>query len=368
MLTLTVSAMTGDRLIDRFDAVLSDLDGVVYAGPHAIPGAPEALERLKSEGTALIFVTNNASRSVDQVAKHLTELGVKTSGEEVISSAQAAAVVLNEHLEADAKVLITGSQALAEIVREAGLEPVFSEEDQPQAVVQGFDPGLGWKDLAEAAFVLADPQVMWVATNTDGSIPQARGIAPGNGTLVAAVAAATKREPLVAGKPEAPIFQAGAQRVSATAPVVIGDRLDTDILGGNRAGFATIAVLTGVDTAESILGAVTDQRPQIVINTLDELFTPLPTAEITTTGSPDDDAHSGRDSQDSGQIQGPEGDAAIVVEAVCGDCRARATGNQVLIDGDSEDLNSWRAAFAAWWELNPDVTQAHVPDITWERS
>lgn len=342
--------VTGDRLIDRFDAVLSDLDGVVYAGPDAIPGAPEALEAVKAAGVPVVFVTNNASRSVEQVADHLSELGVKTSGDQVISSAQAAAVVLTDKLEPGVKVMITGSQALAQIVRDAGLEPVWTQQDAPRAVVQGFDPGLGWKDLAEAAFVLADSDVLWVATNTDGSIPQARGIAPGNGTLVAAVRCATKREPLVAGKPEAPIFTAGAQRVNAQKPVVIGDRLDTDILGGNRAGFTTIAVLTGVDTRESILGAVTAQRPQIVLKDLSELFEPLPEVELLT--------------GDGGCAASD--DDAPAVEARCNGAWARAHAGGLIVHGDRGDLNAWRAAMAAWWELHPEVTTARVPEMTWE--
>ena len=126
--------------------------------------------------------------------------------------------------------------------------------------MQGFSPDIGWKDLAEASYVVAGG-ALWVATNTDWSIPQARGIAPGNGTLVAAVAAATGKSPIVAGKPEAPLFHAAAKRLAADRPLVVGDRLDTDILGGNNAGFATVAVLTGVDTRESILAAAPWNAP-----------------------------------------------------------------------------------------------------------
>lgn len=334
--------MSNERLIDRFDAVLSDLDGVVYEGPHAIGGAVESLERLRSENIPLIFVTNNASRSVTQVAEHLSELGIKITSDQVISSAQVSAVLLQDRLPQGSNVMVTGSESLAQIVREAGMRPVKTQQENPQAVVQGFDPSIGWKDLAETAFVLADPDILWVATNTDSSIPQARGIAPGNGTLVAAVASATRRVPLVAGKPEAAIFQAGAQRVNAHKPVVIGDRLDTDILGGNRAGFSTIAVLTGVDTPETILGAVTGQRPDIVINTLEDLFLPLPTVQLSATH---------------------EHDAAGFV-AVCGDASARAHGQEVEIYGD-RDLNAWRAACAAWWALNPQVQEQNIPRISW---
>src|SRR5918995_1615334 len=153
---------------------------------------------------------------------------------------------------------------LSELV---GLVPVHSAQEEPIAVVQGFNPEIGWKDLAEASYVVAGG-ALWVATNTDMSIPQARGIAPGNGTLVAAVAAATRQTPLVAGEPEAALFHSPAKRLGAERPLVVGDRLDTDILGGNRAGFATVAVLTGVDTRESILAARAEERPGYLISNL----------------------------------------------------------------------------------------------------
>ncbi|MDO4254896.1 MAG: HAD-IIA family hydrolase [Kocuria sp.] len=340
--------MSNERLIDRFDAVLSDLDGVVYAGPHAIPAAPEAFQRLETEKIPVVFVTNNASRSVEHVAEHLRKLGVPTSADRVVSSAQAAADVLKNRLEEGSRILVTGSSSLAQIIREAGMYPVWSQQDYPHAVVQGFDPGIGWKDLAEAAFALANPDVLWVATNTDASIPQARGIAPGNGTLVAAVASATRRHPIVAGKPEAAIFQVAAQRVQTHRPVVVGDRLDTDILGGNRAGFATIAVLTGIDTPETILGATTPERPQIMINTLEDLFHPVPMAQVVASTNRTDGA------------------ASSMVEARCGDAMARAAAEHVNITGDRQDLNAWRAACAAWWTLKPQVSEAKVPQISWE--
>ena len=209
------------------------------------------------------------------MAQHLRELGAPAEDHQVVSSSQAAAELLASLLPAGARVLITGSAALAREIELVGLVPVRSAEDDPVAVVQGFSPELGWKDLAEASYVVAGG-ALWVATNTDMSIPQARGIAPGNGTLVAAVAAATGQSPLVAGKPEAPLFHAAAKRLAADRPLVVGDRLDTDILGGNNAGFATVAVLTGVDTRESILAARTVERPDFLINDLTGLYRAVP--------------------------------------------------------------------------------------------
>ena len=326
--------MPGTPLIAGYDAVLSDLDGVVYAGPHAIPGAVEALQRLDGAGVQLAYVTNNASRSSEAVAAHLRELGAPATAETVFGSAQAGAELLAGQVPAGATVLVTGSAWLLEQVREQGLVPVASADEAPDAVIQGFDPGLGWKDLAEAAFAVARGAV-WVATNTDMSIPQARGIAPGNGTLVAAVAAATGRTPLVAGKPEAPLFLTAARHLGAETPLVVGDRLDTDILGGNNAGFATAMVLTGVDTPQTALAARTAERPTYLLADLDALYAPYPAIEASGGGY------------------------------ACGSATARVSGDTLEISGDSSNLDSWRAACAAWWNARPDEQNATAPVLSW---
>jgi glycerol 3-phosphatase-2 len=230
--------------------------------------------------------------------------------------------------------LITGSAALAHEIELVGLKPVHSAAESPVAVVQGFNPEIGWKDLAEASYVVAGG-AMWFATNTDMSIPQARGMAPGNGTLVAAVAAATGKAPLVAGKPEAPLFHAAAKRLQADRPLVVGDRLDTDILGGNRAGFATAAVLTGVDTTFTILAARTDERPDYLLADLEDLYAPYP---------------------------------AIVRDGDtyrCGAASASAADGTVTITGDEGDLDAWRAACAAWWAAVPATAVAQAPQLEW---
>lgn len=128
--------MTSEPLLAQYDALLSDLDGVVYAGPYAIEGAPEALNRAESSGVPVVFVTNNASRSVESVATHLQDLGVRTQAERVVSSAQAGAALLAQHVPAGSKILVTGTEALADCLRAVGLEPVSSQSDNPVAVVQ----------------------------------------------------------------------------------------------------------------------------------------------------------------------------------------------------------------------------------------
>lgn len=321
-------------LISLFDALLADLDGVVYAGPHAIPGAVESLKQLSGLGVGLGYVTNNASRSPAQVAAHLRELGAPADDDQVVSSSQAAAELLAGRLAPGARVLITGSPALAREIDLVGLVPVYSQEEQPEAVVQGFNPEIGWKHLAEAAYVVS-AGALWVATNTDMSIPQARGIAPGNGTLVAAVTAATGKKPLVAGKPEAPLFHSAAKRLGAERPLVVGDRLDTDILGGNNAGFATVAVLTGVDTRETILAARAAERPDYIIGGLTDLHRPYP--EVT---------------HDNGTF-------------TCGTSTARVANGAVGVIGSRDNLDSWRAACAAWWAATPEASSPQAPKLAW---
>lgn len=334
--------MTDEPLIRRFDALLCDLDGVVYAGPEPIDGAPESLNRAVAAGVPVMYVTNNASRPPAAVAEHISELGVPTEEADVASSAQAAAKLLAEELPAEAKVLVTGARALADEISAVGLQPVWSQSDHPVAVVQGFDPELGWQQLAEAAYTLADHSVLWCATNTDRTIPKERGIAPGNGTLVAAVAAATGREPIVAGKPQAPVFQQAAERAGSTRPVVVGDRLDTDIRGAHAAGMDSIEVFTGVDTPESVLRACHRERPTYIVATLRELFEAYPDPRVT------------RNDRE--------------VTAACRDAVAVARDNSVTIRAADHELDGWRAACAAWWTLHPRAENPTEPELSWEPS
>lgn len=327
-----VSGPLESALAQRYGAVLSDLDGVVYAGPSAIPGATEALEKLEDIGVALAYVTNNASRSSAEVAAHLRALGAPATAEQVFGSALAGAELLAGQVRAGATVLVTGSAVLARHVAEQGLVPVTTADPLPDAVIQGFEPTLGWKDLAEAAFAVAGGAV-WVATNTDMSFPQARGIAPGNGTLVAAVSAATGKTPIVAGKPEAQLFMTAANHLGVQEALVVGDRLDTDILGGNRAGMATALVLTGVDTAENALAAVTDQRPMYLFSDLGQLHQPYP--EIT------------------------ERDGVYT----SGGSRANVEDGVVIMGGARENVDTWRAGCAAWWAASPRQHTASLPPL-----
>lgn len=323
------------RLIDNFDGVLADLDGVVYTGPSAIEGACEALDKLAEEGKSLAYVTNNASRSSEEVASHLRELGAPATAEQVFGSAMAGAELLARQVPAGATVLVVGSQILADSVRAQGLVVVSASDGQPDAVIQGFSPSLGWKDLAEASYAI-QAGAIWIATNLDMTLPQERGFAPGNGAMVAAITTATGRSPLAAGKPETALFETAARHSGVERPLVVGDRLDTDILGGNRAGMDTVLVLTGVDTPQTALAACVDERPKYLIRTLGDLYEEYPASTA------DDGAYS------------------------CGAAQARVSGSTVSITGHEDDLNSWRAACAAWWAAHPERAPDAAPKVVFK--
>ncbi|RAS65456.1 HAD superfamily hydrolase (TIGR01457 family) [Lentzea atacamensis] len=251
-----------ETLVDRYDALLIDLDGTVYRGSEAVPGAAEAVAAARSKGVGIRYVTNNASRSPQAVADHLVELGFDTSVDEVSTSAQAGAAMLAERLPKRSTVLVLGTKALEAEVFKRGLIPTDTAEGAV-AVLQGLSMDLGWRELAEAAVAIRGG-ALWVACNVDATLPTERGLLPGNGSLVAALKTATGQEPLVAGKPATPLLQQAAKELQANRPLVIGDRLDTDILGAVNAGMDSLLVLTGVSTDEEAQALPEDQRPTYV--------------------------------------------------------------------------------------------------------
>ena len=260
-------------LAAAFDAALLDLDGVVYRGPDAVAGAVEAIAAARRAGMRMAFVTNNANREPATVAAHLTSLGVPAEESEVVTAAQAAAALLAQELPAGARVLPVGGPGLRTALKERGFQLVADARDVPAAVVQGFSPKVGWSDLAEATYAIR-AGARYLATNLDLTIPTERGIAPGNGTLVGVVRTATGVEPGAAGKPGPRIFHQAAERVGSRRPMVIGDRLDTDLAGAVAAGMPGLLVLTGVSDARDAVLAVPAERPAFISRDLGGLLEP----------------------------------------------------------------------------------------------
>ena len=255
-----------EPLDTAYDVALLDLDGVVYLGGTAIPGAAEALRKADAAGMRLAYVTNNAFRTPAAIAALLTSFGAPASPQDVVTSAQAAARLLAERLPAGA---------------------------------------------------------LFVASNGDLTLPSRRGRQPGNGSLIQVVATATGVQPLVAGKPEPPLHRESVLRTGARHPLVVGDRLDTDIEGAHRVGTDSMLVLTGVTGPAEAVAAPPSQRPAYLAEDLTGLLEPHP--EV----SAEDGAYS------------------------CRGWTARMRGDRLELDGDGERIDGLRALCAAAW--NPDA-------------
>lgn len=258
-------------LAESYDTALLDLDGVVYRGADAVPHAVSALLEAAKLGMHLTYVTNNASRTPETVAGHLVRLGLPARPEDVVTAAQAVARMIAEEVPAGAKVLMVGGEGLEVALRERGLVPVSSADDDPVAAVQGYRPDTTWEQLAEIAYAVGRG-VPWFAANTDMTMPTARGIAPGNGALVTAVAKAVGSWPRIAGKPEIALHRETMLRTGARRPLVVGDRLDTDIEGANRAGVDSLLVLTGVTDREQAEAADGVYKPTYIADDLRALL------------------------------------------------------------------------------------------------
>jgi len=306
------------RLTEAFDAILSDLDGVIYRGPTAVDGAPAALRRIARAGVPVVFMTNNAARSSGTIIGELRGLGIPTRRESIVGSVDVAINILRRRVAPAAPVLVVGSASLRARVRAAGFTVASTASEHPAAVIQGLGPQVRWTDLAEAAYAI-QRGAFWIATNLDETLPTASGFAPGNGALVAAVKTAAASRPTVAGKPGPEIFRIAAARVKALRPLVVGDRLDTDIVGGNRAGMATAVVLTGVTSASGLLTAPIAQRPRYILSSFAEI-----------------DAHYLPVTRDGNRYR-------------CGASHAHASNGQLHVHGELTAAETIRAACMAWW-------------------
>ncbi len=309
---------SAEPLDSAYDVALLDLDGVVYLGGTPISGAAEALRKAGAAGMRLAYVTNNAFRTPAAIAALLTSFGVPATREDVVTSAQAAARLLAERLPAGAPVLVIGGSGLRMALRERGLRPVSTAIDKPQAVVQGYAPDISYSLLAEGSLAVA-AGALFVASNADRTLPSRRGRQPGNGSLLAVIATATGVQPLVAGKPEPPLHNESVLRTGARHPLVVGDRLDTDIEAAHRVGTDSLLVLTGVTSPAEAVLAPPSQRPSYLAEDLAGLLEP----------------HPGITEEDGGFS--------------CGGWTARPDGDRLELTGNGERIDGLRALCAAAW-------------------
>ncbi|MCW2843110.1 MAG: family hydrolase [Nocardioides sp.] len=326
---------SAEPLSTAHDLAMLDLDGVVYVGGEAVPGAPEHLAEARQAGLRLAFITNNAARPPEQVAEHLRGLGVEAQPDDVVTSAQAAARVLVDRYERDARIVLLGAAGLEEALREEGLEPVAVDDaDDARAVVTGYGPDVPWRDIMRAAVLIRDG-LPWVASNTDMSIPTAYGVAPGHGVLVETLRSFSGVDPVVAGKPQRPLLDETVRRVGGERPLMVGDRLDTDIEGARNAGLDSLLVLTGVTGLAELVAAAEGARPTYVSPDLAGLL----------------QAHPAPSDEDGVRV--------------LGGWRARVAEGRLAVDGDGTVADWWRVvAEAAWAHLDEAGEPADTDDLT----
>jgi len=325
------------KIWNQYDLLLADLDGVVYEGSVAIKNAVATLNRIVEQNIPVGYVTNNSSRKPETIVAQLVDLGLSSKPEDIISSGQTAVELLQTKIPAGAKVLVVGGDGLRARVLAGGFEIVSSSDEKPQAVIQGFSPDVSWKDLAEASYSIQNGAI-WVATNNDWTLPQEKGLAPGNGTLVGAVHTAVGQLPIVAGKPEPAIFETALKVFGSQSPLFVGDRLDTDILGANRAGIKSVLVLTGVSTRKDVLAAAAEERPAYIIETLDDLLGTYQEPKQTKRGFS------------------------------CGKASVELLGDKVLVtEGDPQSIEALRAACSVIWNSGKHIHFLNVQSALYEK-
>jgi glycerol-1-phosphatase len=326
-------------LVEEHDLVMLDLDGVVYVGDHPVDGVPEALGRLREGGLHVAFVTNNASRPPERVAERLRRMGVPANAADVVTSAQAAARLVRDRYGATTGVWMLGAAGLEHALREEGLTLVRDPADAG-VVVSGYGPDVRWRDVMRAA-VLVRAGVPYVATNADLTVPTEDGEAPGHGVLARTIAEFAGVVPVVAGKPEPPLLEETVRRVGGRRPLMVGDRLDTDIAGATAVGCHSLLVLTGVTGLEDLLTAPPPQRPTYVSPDLDGLFSTHPVPRWDGGGSP---------------------------WAVLGGWRARVATEdgspRLEVAGDGAPADWWRVLVSVGWaHLDRTGTPAALGDV-----
>lgn len=336
MAAASLAAIVVAKVWGHYDTLLADLDGVVYEGKHAIRDAVASITKIQADGIAIGYVTNNSSRKPETITEQLSGFGISASPDAIISSALTGAELLSTLIPKGSKVLVVGGEGLRSRIEEFGFVVVDSADDAPAGVIQGFSPDVAWKHLAEAAFAI-QRGAKWVATNSDWTLPQDRGLAPGNGTLVSAVHTAVGQLPVVAGKPEPAIFHTAIKHFGSNSALFVGDRIDTDIVGANRAGIDSALVLTGVSTRKELLGIDAKGRPTFVIETLADLLEPYPAPK------------------------------AIKRGFECLGVEVEMLGNKVVVThGDPKSIGALRAACAVIWSSDQPIYALEVEPALYE--
>ena len=239
-------------LVQRYDGIFVDLDGVVYRGDEPIQDVGSVLDKVRGTGARLLFLTNNSSRTPEDVAAHLERMGVHADPGEILTSAVATAVMLEREGAQGRTAFVIGERGIRNALQDIGVQVLDGDPDSADMVVIGFDRSADYSKLRTAS-LLVQRGARLVATNADGSYPAPNGLWPGAGALLSAVVTTTGAAPMIVGKPSRPLFEAAVQLTAARRPLVVGDRLDTDIAGADAMGWDAVLVFTGASMPADLL-------------------------------------------------------------------------------------------------------------------
>lgn len=258
-------------LADEYDCLLFDLDGVLYRGDRPVPEAPPTMVALRERGSRIVFLSNNSARTPEQVARKLRSIGIEADPDEVVTSALATAETLAAR--GGGRAFVIGQDGIRQALADAGIQVLDDHPTEADVVVVGFDGGVTY-DTLKTASLLVQRGARLIATNADGSFPAADGLWPGAGALLAVITTTTGAEAEVVGKPFAPLFETAVRRAGGARPLMVGDRLDTDIEGAARLGWDSMLVLTGVSSRADVEAGAT--RPTIVAANVSALLAERP--------------------------------------------------------------------------------------------
>ena len=254
---------------ESFDALMCDLDGVLYRGTEPIRGAARAIRELREQGIKVVFATNNSRPTLDDYISRLTDFDVPVTAGDIVTSGGVTAELLAQRGHSGDKALVRGGVGLRRTLEDVGIHIVDSAAQEPDLVVVGWDLDFNFDAMREAArAVLAG--AVFIGTNEDAAWPAPEGLWPGTGAIIASIEVAAGRKAEIMGKPHKPMLDVVATRFGDhTKGAAVGDRPDTDLAGAHERGWTTILVLSGVTDASAAKSL--DPQPDLIIDSLADL-------------------------------------------------------------------------------------------------
>ena len=256
------------RLQPKITSLILDMDGVIWRDDQPIGNLPIVFSEINNLGLKFAFVTNNSCLDTSQVVNKLNSVGVKSSSDQVITSSMAAAQLLKNRFPGGGPVYIVGEIGLYNTLKEFGF---YNTDRKPLCVIVGMDRQVTYQKISTASLLISSGVPLY-ATNDDKTYPTPRGLEPGAGAILAAIETATSVSPTVAGKPNSTVIELALKKLNSpkNQALMVGDRLETDILAGQRAGTRTALVLSGVSTRTDLQQWF--PKPDLVAENLSQLL------------------------------------------------------------------------------------------------